>query len=84
MSVIIEDVNKTLRGWFEYYKHSNKYTFKDVDGWVRMRMRSILRKRIHLKGRGRGADHQRWPNKFFADLGLFSILTAWEEASQSA
>ena len=27
-------------------------------------------------GAGRGADHQRWPNAFFAAQGLFSLVTA--------
>jgi hypothetical protein len=33
--------------------------------------------------RGRGRDHQRWPNAFFANHGLFSLVTAHAEASQS-
>ncbi|MBG7606552.1 MAG: hypothetical protein IZT59_00745 [Verrucomicrobia bacterium] len=37
-----------------------------VDGWLRMRLRSILRKRRGLGGRGRGRDHQRWPSRSFA------------------
>lgn len=27
MQTIIEDVNRTLRGWFQYFKHSNRHTF---------------------------------------------------------
>lgn len=80
---IIAEVNLTLRGWFEYFKHSNKSTFVSTDGWVRMRLRSILRKRRGLRGRGRGADHQRWPNKFFAEQGLFSLTAAHATACQS-
>lgn len=80
----IENVNKTLRGWFEYFKHSSKSTFKALDSWVRMRLRSILRKRKGLKGRGRGQDHQRWPNAFFAERGLFSLVTAHKLACQSS
>jgi RNA-directed DNA polymerase len=41
-----------------------------------MRLRSILRKRCGLKGRGRGRDHQRWPNRYFVGLGLFCLLDA--------
>ena len=43
-----------------------------------MRLRSILRKRRGLKGRGRGKDHQRWPNRYFTKLGLFCLLEARE------
>ena len=29
------------------------------------------------------AIHQRWPNAYFAELGLFTLKQAWLEASQS-
>ena len=76
LTVIIKDVNQTLRGWFDYFKHGQKNTLERQDSWVRMRLRSILRKRQHRRGRGRGADHQRWPNAYFATHGLYSLVTA--------
>jgi RNA-directed DNA polymerase len=79
---IIADVNRTLRGWFGYFQHSCRSTFGFVDSWVRMRLRSILRKRSGRRGRGRGRDHQRWPNAFFAKQGLYSLETAFALASQ--
>jgi RNA-directed DNA polymerase len=79
LPVIVAAVNPTLRGWFAYFKHSLPNTFAGVDGWVRMRLRSILRKRNGGKGRGRGADHQRWPNAYFATQGLYSLVTAHAE-----
>jgi RNA-directed DNA polymerase len=84
LSRIIADLNPTLRGWFEYFKHSQKWTFSNLDSWIRMRLRSILRKRMGLQGRGRGADHHRWRNAFFSDQGLFSLRTAHELARQSS
>lgn len=39
---IIESLNRTLVGWFEYFKHSHRWTFKASDGFVRRRLRSIL------------------------------------------
>jgi RNA-directed DNA polymerase len=80
---IISRTNRTLRGWFEYFKHSNKHTYGPLDGWVRMRLRSILRKRLKKRGRGRGSDHQRWPNAFFAARGLFTMKAAHATACQS-
>ncbi len=71
---IIQKINPILRGWYEYYKHSNRSTFQEVDGWVRMRLRSILRKRHRGRGRGRGRDHTRWPNAYFAEHGLLSLV----------
>ena len=76
MERIIADLNPVLRGWFAYFKHSAKTTFGNLDGWVRMRLRSILRKRSHRRGRGRGSDHQRWPNAYFQGLGLFTMTEA--------
>jgi RNA-directed DNA polymerase len=83
LQTIIDDVNRTLRGWFEYFQHSHKTTFGPLDGWIRMRLRSILRRRRGLRGRGRGSDHQRWPNAFFGEQGLFSLVTAYAETRQS-
>ena len=82
LTTIIANVNRTTKGWFEYFKHSNQPTFRPVDGWIRMRLRSILRRRRHGRGCGRGRDHQRWPNAFFAKRGLFSFVTAYATASQ--
>ena len=76
LKTIIESINPTLRGWFEYFKHGHRNTFPNVDGWVRMRLRSILRKRNGGRGRGRGNDHQRWPNSFFREEGLYSMQEA--------
>jgi RNA-directed DNA polymerase len=76
LKTIIESVNPTLRGWFGYFKHSHRFTFRGVDGWVRMRLRSILRKRKGGRGRGRGSDHQLWPNSFFREAGLYSMQEA--------
>jgi RNA-directed DNA polymerase len=84
LQTIIHDLTPTLRGWLAYFKHSRSFTFTTLDKWIRMRLRSILRRRMHLKGRGRGADHQRWPNAFFAKHGLYSLKTAHAAASQSS
>lgn len=73
---IIEKLNPSLRGWYEYFKHAAVDDLKDIDGWVRMRLRSILRKRRGGEGRGRGQDHIRWKVKYFADHGLFSLEVA--------
>jgi RNA-directed DNA polymerase len=86
MTQIIADVNRTLRGWFEYFKHSHAPTFPMADGFVRRRLRSILRKRSHRKGgsKANGADHSRWPNAHFAKLGLYSLQDAHALACQSS
>jgi RNA-directed DNA polymerase len=83
LQAIITDVNRTVIGWFQYFKHSHKTTFPRLDEWMRMRLRSILRRRQGRRGRGRGRDHQRWPNAFFAEQGLISLVTARAAARQS-
>ena len=45
--------------------------------------RFILRKRRGLEGRGRGIDHQRWPNRYFTKLGLFCLLDVRESTYAS-
>ena len=84
MQDIIQDLNRTLRGWFGYFQHSHRTTFPRLDTWVRMRLRSLLRKRSGRRGRGRGRDHQRWPNAYFAEHELFCLTTAHRLACQSA
>lgn len=80
---IIARLNPALRGWYEYFKHSYWRTFAPLDGWVRMRLRSILRRRHRQRGAGRGWSHKRWPNAYFAKLGLFTMTTARASASRS-
>ncbi len=80
---IISRVNATVRGWFGYFKHSNRPTYDPLDGWIRMRLRSILRRRYGLRGCGRGRDHNRWTNAYFRQLGLFSLDDAFVEQCQS-
>lgn len=82
LRAIIESLNGTLRGWFEYFKHQKGWQLAGLDGWIRGRLRSILRRRTRRRGRGRGLDHQRWPNAFFAKHGLFSLVEAHALARQ--
>src|SRR5215470_5259350 len=81
---IIASINPVLRGWFAYFKHAHPYTFDLIDKLVRRRLRAILRKQKKRPGFGRClADHQRWPNIFFAQAGLFALHTAWRDARHS-
>jgi RNA-directed DNA polymerase len=83
MMQIIEESNRTLRGWINYFKHSIANIFPALDGWVRGRLRTILRKRHKRKGRARGKDHQRWPNAYFAELGLISLALTRAKAANA-
>jgi len=80
----ISELNKTLEGWYQYFKHSRPRTFSNLDSWIRMRLRSILRRRAGREGRGRGSDHQRWPNSYFSKRGLFSLAEAYRQELESS
>jgi RNA-directed DNA polymerase len=81
---IIGEINPILRGWFGYFKHVHKLEFSRLDGFIRRRLRALLRKREKRPGMGRClADHVRWPNAFFAAQGLFTLSGAHATASQS-
>jgi RNA-directed DNA polymerase len=83
LAVIIDDLNRTLRGWFEYFQHSRATAFVPIDAWVRMRLRCILRHRLGRQGRGVRFAHHQWPCRFFAEQGLFSLVHAHAAVRQS-
>ena len=81
---IISDLNPSITGWFEYFKHAHHYTFSSLDGFIRRRLRAVLRKQKKRPGSGRtGRDHRQWPNAFFAERGLFTMYEAYVAARQS-
>jgi RNA-directed DNA polymerase len=74
---IISELNPMLRGWFNYFKHAVPSEFRLLDSFIRRRLRAIKRKQEKRPGFGRCIDdHQRWPNAYFANLGLFTMTTA--------
>ena len=74
---IIADLNPALRGWFGYFKHATPTLLRNLDRFVRRRLRAVLRKQDKRPGFGRcKADHLRWPNAFFETQGLFTFYTA--------
>lgn len=81
---VIADLNPLLRGWFGYFKHARPRLFRTLDGFVRRRLRALLRKQEKRPSMGRSeADHRRWTNAFFADQGLFTLQAAHEGARHS-
>ena len=84
LETIIRELNPILKGWFGYFQHAHRSMFRDVDGFVRRRLRAILRKREKRPGFAwTSRDHYRWPNAFFAAHGLFTLHEARALASQS-
>jgi RNA-directed DNA polymerase len=83
LPIILASLTPTLQGWFAYFRHCHRNVFRSLDGWIRMRLRSVLRRRAGGRGRGRGTDHQRWLNAFFDEQGLYSLCAAHDRLCQS-
>ena len=81
LEAVIDPINRVLRGFFVYFRESEKSSLAGIDGWIRGRLRSLLRRRQKLRGRAQGMDHLRWPNAFFRTQGLFSLAGALAEAA---
>src|SRR2546428_8705260 len=71
---IIARANPILRGWHGYFRESHPTGLSGPDGWLRRRLRAMLRKREQRPGYGLSeADSRRWPHRWFAAQGLFSL-----------
>lgn len=74
-------LNPTLRGWGNYFAIGDvAHLFRELDKWIRMRLRSRLRKRLKSKA---GVDHVRWTNTFFDHHGLVHLETLSKQARLS-
>lgn len=73
LGMILWRLNRRIKGWMNYFKSGVPNVYVALDSWIRMRLRSLLRKRDRREGRGRGRDHHRYPNGYFADYGLISL-----------
>ena len=81
---VITDLNPLLRGWFGYFKHAYSTTFPSLDGYIRRRLRAILRKQEKRPAFGRSPnDHHRSTKAFFTDAGLLALESAWLAARHS-
>lgn len=67
---VIEKLNRVLRGTAQYFTPvwaTTRWQLKELDGWIRMRVRAMWRKRKRL------TDNYRLPNVKLAQLGLISL-----------
>ena len=77
LATIIIDLNRTILGWYEYFKHAYHNVFDSIDGKIRRRLRAILRRRAKLSGPANTTtDNKRWPNTYFANKGLLCMAEA--------
>lgn len=85
METIVKDLNPMLKGWFNYFKHAHKWTFSNIDGLIRRRLRSLRNKqRTGQSSFGCSQKlHRQMPNAYFARYGLFTMKEAHAMACQS-
>ena len=79
---IIQRLNRTLQGWFNYFRHCFWNIFGDYDRMVRRRLRRLLLKR-HRRNPQRLSRTRRWPNAYFTQHGLLSLNEAHMRFAQS-
>lgn len=77
----IARLNPVLRGWFNYFKHTRRWVFKNLDGWVRTRLRAALWRHSRRTRFNWNAARTIWPTAFFHRHGLFSLDRAHREAT---
>ena len=76
MKRMIGTLNRTLQGWYQYFRHVNAWMLNRLDGWVRTRLRRVLWRYRGGKGYLPPICNSNWPNAYFAQLGLFSLYAA--------
>lgn len=82
LKATVSDLNPVLRGWYRYFRGSPRHVFRDMDGYARRRLRSMLDRRRRLSNTHPSREsNKRWPNAFFAEHGLYSMAQAWEDRS---
>jgi len=72
LGCVIQRLNRSLRGWFHYFRHCFWGIFEDYDKRIRERLRSLLHQR-HRRNPLRLTKQRRWPNDFFKQEGLLSL-----------
>jgi RNA-directed DNA polymerase len=85
LDAMIGSINRAVKGWFNYFKNAKLSDFAPLDRFVRRRLRARLLRMNKSKGFGKSKKcHERWPNSFFADKGLFAMCPAKVMALEDA
>jgi len=82
LEYMIQQINRTLVGWFNYFRHCHWSIFEPYDAMIRRRLRRMLLKR-NRRNRQRLPRTKRWPNAYFTDHGLYSLREAHSRFVQS-
>ena len=85
LDAVLGETNRVLRGWTNYFHYRNcSNTMVHLRGYVEERIRTHLRKRHKI--RGRGAGYARYPNGvLYSEYGLYKAPTTagWTNAHAS-
>lgn len=85
LSAVIAKLNPVLRGWFLYFQDGPSDAFRDMDGYTRRRLRSMLDRNNGIRStHPKREASKRWPTAFFADHGLYSMADSWKEGRSSS
>lgn len=79
---IAVQLSRTLRGWFNYFRHCRRTIYLDLDAKIRSRLRRLLLKRHRLNPK-RLPRTIRWPNAYFTSVGLYSLHETYSRFAQS-
>ncbi len=82
LELIIQRINQSAQGWFNYFRHCFWNIFKDYDGLIRRRLRRILQKR-HRRNPEHLPQKQRWQNAFFTEHGYKDLASTHARFVQS-
>jgi RNA-directed DNA polymerase len=82
LGVMIQRINRSIQGWFNYFRHCHWSIYRDYDELIRRRLRRLLLKR-QRRNRRRLPRHQRWPNAYFTARGFISLTAAHVRFVQS-
>ncbi len=77
-ALLIPRLNPIILGWGNYFKYGNvNKRFTELDGWVRMRLRSFIEKKKWPSGM-----NWKYPKDHFARLRLVSLTSLLESNSR--
>ena len=78
VAMVVKEVTPIIRGWGNYFRYgNNKMRFKELDSWIRMRLRSFIKKKKWPSGL-----NWMYPNDHFEKLGLVSLTSLLEYQQQ--
>ena len=69
---ILQRINRTTQGWFNYFRHCHCSVFREYDEMMRRRLRRLLLKR-HRRNPEHLSRHHRWPNAYLTERGYLSL-----------